>query len=198
MESNFVIEVALLQEQHESCQKILELCELDKVNLIVPAYSLVEPYETLIRRAKNRTKVSNDLATEVKQRSRSQPYHEEIDALQQFTGFLIRSQQEEKERLRNTLNRLLNLAEVIPLTSEILSTAIRYQLEQALSPQDAIVYASVLEHLNVSSSVSKCFLNRNSKDFDDPDIVDTLSNYGCRMLFRFDHGYEYIGSQIYR
>lgn len=191
VESNFVIEVAWLQEQHESCERILELCESGKVNLIVPAYSLVEPYETSVRRAKNRTKISNDLANEVKQLLRSKPYQEKKDALEQVTGFLIRSQQEEKERLGNTLNRLLNVAEVIPLTSEILSTAIAYQVEQALSPQDAIVYASVLEHLNLSSSISKCFLNRNSKDFDDPDIVDMLSNYGCRMLFRFDHGYEY-------
>ncbi len=85
VESNFVLEVTLLQEQHESCEKIIELCEASKVNLILPAYSLVEPYETIVRYAKKRTKISNDLATEVKQLSRSKPYQEEIEALQKIS-----------------------------------------------------------------------------------------------------------------
>jgi hypothetical protein len=52
VESNFVLEVALLQEQHESCEKIIELSEAAKAHLIVPAYSLVEPYETIARYAR--------------------------------------------------------------------------------------------------------------------------------------------------
>jgi predicted nucleic acid-binding protein len=196
VESNFVIELALLQEQHESCENILALCELGKPHLLIPAYSLVEPYDTLIRYAKNRTKLSNDLANEVKQLARSKPYQAETDALQSVTAFLIRSQEEEKERLRDTLSRLLKIAEVIPLSSEIVSSAITYQTQHDLSPQDSIVYASVLAHLSTSSSTSKCFLNKNSKDFDDPDIVNTLSGHGCKVLFSFDDGYGYIKSQI--
>lgn len=74
VESNFVLELALLQEQQDSCEKIIALCEADKAHLVIPAYSLIEPYETIIRYAKNRIKISNDLAMEVKQLSRSRPY----------------------------------------------------------------------------------------------------------------------------
>jgi len=70
------------------------------------------------------------------------------------------------------------------------------QVEHDLLPQDSIVYASVLDHMESSESTSKCFLNRNSKDFDDPDIVETLRKHGCKMLFRFDHGHGYITSQL--
>ena len=49
VESNFVLELALLQEHHESCEKIIQLCEASKVKLILPAYTLVEPYETIMR-----------------------------------------------------------------------------------------------------------------------------------------------------
>ena len=195
-ESNFVLELALLQEQHESCEKIIGLSEAGKTQLILPAYSLTEPYETIVRYAKNRTRVSHDLATEVKQLSRSKPYQEEIDALQRVTGFLVRSQEEEKERLRSTVDRLIAVSEIIPLDAPILSEARKYQLDHDLSPQDSIVYASVLNHLSRSSSAAKCFLNRNSKDFDDPDIEDALNHYGCKMLFSFDDGYGYISSQI--
>jgi len=196
VESNFVLEIALSQEQYESCEKIVALCESGKAHLVIPAYSLVEPHETMVRYAKNRTKISNDLATEVKQLSRSKPYQEEIDALQAVTGFLIRSQEEEKEKLRTTIEKLLKASEVVPLDSEILLSARKYQLDHDLSPQDSIVYASVLRHFSRSSSEANCFLNRNSKDFDDPDIVDVLNGHGCKMLFSFDDGYRYISSQI--
>ena len=196
VESNFVLELALLQEQHESCERIIELSEAGKIHLVLPAYCLVEPYETIVRYAKNRTRVSNDLATEVKQLSRSQPYQEEIDALQKVTGFLVRSLEEEKERLGHTVNRLIAVSEIIPLDAQTFINASRYQLDHDLSLQDSIVYASVLNHLSTSTSAAKCFLNRNSKDFDDPDIEETLNNYGCKMLFSFDNGYGYISSQI--
>jgi predicted nucleic acid-binding protein len=196
VESNFVLEIALSQEQHESCEKIIELCEAGKAHLIIPAYSLVEPHETIIRYSKNRLKVSNDLATEVRQLSRSKPYQEEIEALHKVADFLIRSQEEEKNRLRTTIDRLLKVSEIIPLDSQILISANKYQLAHDLSPQDSIVYASVLSSLNASSSTAKCFLNRNSKDFGDPDIEDTLSKYDCKVLFNFVKGYGYISHQL--
>ena len=50
VESNFVLELALLQEQHASCEALLRLCEEGGIQLVIPAYSLAEPYETLTRR----------------------------------------------------------------------------------------------------------------------------------------------------
>ena len=46
VESNFVLELAFLQEQCSSCEKILSLCEARRIQLLIPAYSLAEPYET--------------------------------------------------------------------------------------------------------------------------------------------------------
>jgi hypothetical protein len=40
VETNFLIEIALQQEDFESCEKIMLLCEAGKANLIVPAYGL--------------------------------------------------------------------------------------------------------------------------------------------------------------
>ena len=75
-------------------------------------------------------------------------------------------------------------------------SAITYQTSLDLSPPDSIVYASVLHHLSTTTPAKSCFLNRNSKDFDDPDIVDELDGYNCKMLPRFDSGHKYIQSQI--
>lgn len=43
IESNFVLELAYLQEEHESCTKILNLSEADNIELVIPAYCVGEP-----------------------------------------------------------------------------------------------------------------------------------------------------------
>ena len=54
VESNFILELALEQEQSSSCDAILSLGERQDIRLVLPAFSLSEPYETLVRRAKDR------------------------------------------------------------------------------------------------------------------------------------------------
>ncbi len=41
-----------------------------------------------------------------------------------------------------------------------------------------------------------CFLNKNSKDFDDPYITEPLEQYRCKMISRFDQGYQFIVNKI--
>lgn len=196
VESNFVLELAQLQEQYEACENILSICEAGRAELVLPAFCIAEPYETLVRRAKHRSNLSRDLATELGQLLRSEPYREEVNALQNLTNILVRSGQEEKQRLNQTLDRVLSITEVIPLERNILISAIAHQAGLDLSPPDSVVYASVLHHLSTTVPAESCFLNKNSKDFDDPDIVDALGNRNCKMLPRFDSGYDYIQSQI--
>lgn len=45
IESNFVLELAFLQEQSSSCEEILRLAEGAHIRLVVPAYALIEPYD---------------------------------------------------------------------------------------------------------------------------------------------------------
>ncbi|WP_177176133.1 hypothetical protein [Trichormus sp. NMC-1] len=50
--------------------------------------------------------------------------------------------------------------------------------------------------MNKSTERRRCFINRNSKDFDNPDIQEALDRYNCRILFNFDAGFGYIKNQI--
>lgn len=196
VESNFVLEVALRQEQHKHCQSLIELAEQNHIQLILPAFSLAEPYETQVRRAKNRKQLSDDLTREVGQLRRSLPYREYASTFQEVTSLLVRSQEEERQRLHDTTQRIAASGEVFPLTGRILVDAIKVQQTLDLSPQDAIVYVSVQTHLENAAEGPSCFLNRNSKDFGDPDIVDSLASKGCRILFDFADGLDYVTSQI--
>lgn len=190
-ETNFVLELALLQEQHESCSKLLSLSEQDVVEMAMPVFCVAEAYETLIRRSKQRMRLAQDLINELRQLARSQPYKSEIDAFQNITGLLVRSTQEEDARLAQALDRMLKCTTLIILDANVLSSAGQARSLFKLQPQDSIVYASIAHHL-ASSRGESCFLNRNKNDFDDPDIEEDLKKLGCKVLFSFDDGYHYV------
>lgn len=196
VESNFVLELAFQQEQFASCEQILQLCEVGSVQLIIPAYSLAEPHEKLSRQAKNRKQLQQALDAEIRQLSRTEFYENRISSIQDIASLLIQSNEEEQQRFRQYRHRILNCAQVIALTNDILAEAATYEDPYDLSPQDALVYTSVIFHLRQHRPVTACFLNRNSKDFDSPDIVDALNKFNCRMIPRFDHGYAFIQSQL--
>lgn len=196
VETNFVLELALLQEESEFCEQLLEIAERGEAQLVLPAYSLVEPYETLIRHDKNRKRLATDLENELNQLDRSQPYKSEINPHRTLIQLLIRSGEEEQKRLINVRNTLLATADIIPLSLGIIDSAQLHEAEHGLSPQDAIVYASTLWHLDQTQTPISCFINRNSKDFNDPDIETALANFNCKALYNFTNGLGYVMSKL--
>ncbi|HSL83271.1 MAG TPA: PIN domain-containing protein [Thermoanaerobaculia bacterium] len=195
LETNFVLELALVQEQQASCEEILQLSEARSIDLVIPSYCLVEPYETLIRRHRQRKRMKADLDAEMGQLIRTATYSDRLRGFQDLTALLIDSADEEAKRLEELRRRLLVSSHVVPLDTDCLSAAAQYQERHDLSPQDSMVYASVMAHLARSGPTESCFLNRNSKDFDDPDLVDELRQHGCRLIPRFDDGLDHIRSQ---
>jgi len=197
VETNFVLELVFEQEQSESCEQILELCESNQAKLIIPAYSLAEPHEKLNRQAINRRNLQQLLNKELGQLSRNQSYSSRIERIQDIASLMVQSNQEEWQRFVHYRDKLLRTGEIIALTSNILEKAASCETTYDFKSQDAIVYASVVQHLNDDQPKEACFLNRNSKDFDSQDIVDDLKKLNCRMIFRFDDGYSFIQSQSF-
>lgn len=65
-----------------------------------------------------------------------------------------------------------------------------------MSGQDAIVSASVLAHLDLHHPLESCFLNCNSKDFDDPGMREKLEDRGCRHFWKFEDGLRHVIARI--
>ena len=192
VESNFVLELALLQEESASGEAILRLGEERRARLVVPAYALVEPYGTLTRRQKRQKKVKEDLDVELGELARSATYADRLSGFRDLTALLIESADEADRRLEEVRSRLLRAAEVIPLDAVVLEASADSRREHGLSPQDALVYAAVLSHLQRMRPAQSCFLNRNYKDFGDPHIVEQLDGHKCKFFPRFDSGYQFI------
>ncbi|HEX8451174.1 MAG TPA: hypothetical protein VF647_03700 [Longimicrobium sp.] len=58
-ESNFLLELAYLQEEHESCEEILALAESGRIRLLLPAFAVVEARMSVLRQARRRVEFNN-------------------------------------------------------------------------------------------------------------------------------------------
>jgi predicted nucleic acid-binding protein len=192
VESNFVLQLALRQEFHASCEAIVQRCEAGGARLVVPAFSLVEPYRTLGLRHAQRERIKRDLDAELRQLARTSSFSERLAESAGLQSLLIESAEDESRRWEDVRTRLLGVADVVAMDAGILDAAGRHRLTHALQPHDAIVYASVLFHLGHSEGSPSCFLNADARDFDDPDLVAELAARNCKLIFRFDDGLRYL------
>lgn len=192
VETNFVLELALDQEQRNSCLRLLELAEGGRIHLLIPAYSIIEPYETLGRRHRDRKKLRSDLDGELNQLGRSRDLADRVTASQEVLNLLMDSADRENKQIEDVRSRVCATAEVLPCDREILELASEHQARHDFSPQDSVVYASVLRYLRTNHTGDSIFVSRNSRDFDDPDLEAGLAALNCKYLPRFDAAVGFI------
>lgn len=192
VESNFVLEHALEQEQCESCEQLIALASAGGVQLIIPAFSLAEPSLALAGKEKTRQRLGHDLQAHLSDLGRSRSYREIPGNFSELASVLIGSAERERRGLAHTIDTMLRSAHLIPLDAEVFFQAAGIQVGQKMSTQDSIVLASVVSHLTKTKPAESCFLNRNTKDFDDPNIRELLGQFACKFFGRFDEGLRYV------
>lgn len=192
VESNFILELAYLQEEHENCERILHLAEAGKIRLVVPAYAIAEPFSAWVGRKKRRVDLHKSLSNELRELGRSKPYAASDEEFQEITKTLLVSGEDEKLRLDAAIERVLAVADLIPIEGKTVRNAIEIQKTRRLEPQDSIVYASVLSDLPCRAVEPRCFVTKNSKDFANPDIIQELSGYECELVTNFGAAYGAI------
>ena len=124
--------------------------------------------------------------------SRSEQYSQIVSSGNAVSSLLRQSAEEDKERLDSVLFKVLECAVIVPVGVEVLKSAIEFQDSLDLKPADSIIYASVINHMSSSLAETKCFLNKNSKDFNTPDIREQLQTNNCRLISSFDDGLSFI------
>lgn len=195
VETNFVLELALQQEECDTCAEIVSLATQGRIDLAVPAFSLAEPHLAILLKEKARSTLRRDLDSHLRDLARSKQHRAVPTDFAALGAVLAASAQSERDGVRATVSDLARTADVIALDASILNSALEVQVEFGMSGQDAIVLASVLYHLNAHQPSQSCFLNRNTKDFDDPDIREKLASYGCKFFGNFEQGLRYVVAQ---
>jgi hypothetical protein len=198
VETNFVLELVLEQEDGPACESILRSAELASIKLALPAFSLAEASSNLARRHDWRRLTSEDrTGREILQLRRSAALGDETKAVENSIHRLFaRSVQHERENLKRISSRLMQVATILPLSSEVIRQSLRSRFVDLEVP-DAMVLFSILADESLGQE-DACFLSRDAAAFGDPDIRKDLRERRCKFFKSFEDGWKYIGSQVDR
>jgi predicted nucleic acid-binding protein len=195
VESNFLLELALAQEQHAAAEQLLLRAEAGAVTLVVPAFALSEPFATVTHRAREQRKLHGAIREKVRDLSRSPLHSRAVTNIRPVMEILLQLEHLETTRLTDVVARTLTSSTVVELTSGYFHAALVERERFSLSVQDAVVYACIMADARSRDIAEpKCFISRNDKDFGRPDILAELHDLNCRYAATFDEGLEVVNS----
>jgi hypothetical protein len=194
VETNFILELTFLQEEHEQCRSLLRLAVQETgIELALPAFCVAEAYEAFERKRRHRLELADRLRGELGQLARSKTYAARRKDFVELTDLFRRSGEEQQRRLDRVLDEVLGVTRLLPLERMTTRKAVEYRKTRDLGTQDALVYASVIEDLDAKKPPRSCFITRNPKDFANPDIRDgDLADRGCTLLTNFTAGVGHV------
>ncbi len=191
VETNFILELALRQEQHAACRNLLNLVagHPGSLEIALPTYCVGEALEAWGRKRKERLEAHETALRTMDQVARSAPYRAKSKETRRRLNALIVSSTESQEReLDRILEEVTRTARLLPVTTTTPAEAQRLRKSRSFRrSQDAMVYAAVLSDLgHRRGSGHACFVTRDRRDFHtNPDVRDDLRTAGCALLSRF-------------
>lgn len=192
-ESNFVLHLALGQEEGADARSILDLAANRQIRLVIPACALFEPYETLIRRHRKRDRVVGEFEREIDELLRSSAYSGVREISRSVADTIAGSGPIEAKALDDTIDHISRVATIIPLTGAIVTAATSYrQLALDLTAPDAIVFASIDNYLQSQDERPKVFTTTDAAGFMQWEIRERLGNYNCRVIPKFADTLGYV------
>lgn len=198
VESNFVLEIALHQEQVRSAEKLLRLANQGECQIFIPAFSLAEPFWTITWRGKERKESLNILIREQINLGRSVKHTDLANLVGGIIDEIENVALEEQGELEDVVGGLIKQLNVLELGAPVLTRASNILVQLDLGMQDAIVLASILEHLeNSPSRMESVFISRDRKDFGNPLIVQQLKELDCKFVPSFQDGFEYLNAWVH-
>ncbi|MFP2900114.1 hypothetical protein [Corallococcus sp. 4LFB] len=191
VESNFILELALGQEGANAAESILSGAEQRLFELMIPAFSLSEPFGTMAHRGRERKKLGNLLEEQFRQLRRSRQHKATIQPIETAPTVLLGLETAESDALDSVVMRSLRTAGRIELTADMFEQALNYRRDYDLSSSDAIIYAAVVADARKRDRMRpKLFVSRNHRDFDIPQVRDELGLLGGEYCDSFESAVE--------
>lgn len=123
-ESNFVLELALEQEEQAYAENVLVAAERGQIILVVPAFSIAEPFSTIDHRSRIRKRINNSISEQARQLERSPTHAGLVTEIRAVAGKLASLEGHELTRLQTTVDRVLMAATLVPMTSAVFAAAV--------------------------------------------------------------------------
>ncbi len=196
VETNFLLELAYQQESFESCEEILRLAKGGLISLVLPAFCITEAYLTWHRKNTERQKFHAQLQTYLSELSRSAPYRGLVDQYRDVMTALIAGSEESRVRLVDAIASIEPDGSTIPLTFEVIYMVGFHEDAYSLSPQDALVLASVKSHSELRGG-PQCFVSKD-RGFVKQKIREELRSERseCKVIFNFDDALAHIKNAL--
>ncbi len=183
VESNYLVELALEQEQSEACERLLALAEQSRVELVMPVYAVMESLNAVNRRLSGFADLDQKVTGSLEQVGRNATLKAEADGLK---GLMLKARKMALGSYENTKSRVLRSGRVLPLDWLAMTKADKMRHDLGLELPDAVMLACVLIDLDASPPTEAAvFANRNTKDFDDPAVRVLLRDRDCTLISSF-------------
>ncbi|WP_223696445.1 hypothetical protein [Hymenobacter psoromatis] len=188
VESNFVLELAFRQAEYTFCEQIRQGAVSTAYSLQLPHYALTEVFEKLRPLRNEWERYQEYLLKEITQHRREAESDASAmdDLTLALTTLLSERTRTQTQRLYAIAGELSQVATLVPLAQAVIEEAFEKAQLYNLTPQDSLIYASVLAGLrSMPTDTPKLFVLRNEKDFGKPGIRAELSALGCAYLVSF-------------
>lgn len=188
VESNFLLELAFRQSEHEVCARIKRGAGAATYVLYLPQYAVAEVFEKLRPLRNRRDEYRRYILEEISQHRREDASDatKMDDLTQALTTLLEERTQQQTQQLYTIASELAQEAVTLIMSPVIIQQAYRSSQSHGLSPQDGLVYASVLAEMQrLPPQAPKLFISRNKDDFGKPSIRAELQELGCEYLASF-------------
>ncbi len=194
IESNFVLEIALQQEEANAALEILALAETSKITLAIPIFALIEPFWSLSFRLKERKELINTLNTQLNQFKRSRLHQNLASTLDPLVNEIDDIGNKENSSLEQIVRRLLLTSKLLETTKLAFEQAINYQ--NLFKLQDAVIYSTILSDIQQQVQLEPKYFITRDEIFKKPKIKAELKQNNCDHIFKFEHGLERIQNQL--
>lgn len=178
VETNFLLEVVLEQEEVTHAERLLELAGSAAVELVVPAVCALEARQTIHRRDREQRDLLDRVDRELVQLARSQSV---ARAASEMRGVFVAATGSIRKREDELLRRLSLVGRWAALDGSAITAAMS---SEGLLLPDAMVLASVVQDAG-SRVCEAVFATKNSKDFGQPAVRRKLREVGCELVFSF-------------
>ncbi len=195
-ESNLVLEHVLEQDQWKACEAVLLLAERARIELVLPAFALLEPYQTIERRSLDRQPYAKWLGDIAVKLGQTASLKADVHHFTESKEILTRASENARARYDATRKRLLDAARLIEIDAKVIGAATSLQTLKLKLP-DALILSCILSDVGRQPEASSLFLNANKDDFsDNPDVRSKLKAVNCRLVPSFEDGLRAIKAAL--
>ncbi len=184
METNFILELVLRQEEDTAAIELLELAEAGSVKLRIPTASLIEAGAVCQHRNADRDRFDRVVAAFDMQGRRSGHLRDATLAVDKSLSSFADAVRREASVLDEVANRLSLLNAFIDLNAGMISRAMFRTGVQDLRMRDAVILEAVLSDLSREVRDDSFFVSRDA-DFSEHDVRSELLALGCVQVSTF-------------